>query len=132
MDSASVLWMSLGFSDYHGEILHYSRLRGEGLQNSCLSSENLKEEKDDSLIYDDTLIVAIRASYLTLLSLILLLSRSRGWYTRRDMGLDTIAVTEGQIHPPICLTSFRLGRWMDLNKSRLLRRSRKGLFLTHD
>ena len=31
-----------------------SRLRGEILQNGCLSSENLKEEIDDSLIYYDT------------------------------------------------------------------------------
>ena len=46
------------------------------------------------------------------------------------MGFGEIPATEGQLYPLVCLSSFRLSRWMDLNETYLVGQSRKAFLLS--
>jgi hypothetical protein len=46
--------------------------------------------------------------------------------------IGEIAVTEGQIYPSVCLFSFVVGGWMNLNETCLIGHSRKTFLLSHD
>ena len=53
----------------------------------------------------------------------------RDYWGYNPLGFGEIPATEGQLYPLVCLSSFRLGRWMDLNETCLVVQSRKAFLL---